>query len=164
LVFYTNYRSRKAQEIAENPYVGVNFHWDILGRQLRIEGIAVRSPDAESDGYFASRDWGSQLGALGSDQSKTIASRAALIEQIQARAQILGLPPPHTSEAPLVTGPPPVERPQHWGGFRVWAAAIELWLAGPDRIHDRAEWRRDIVASADAQFTAGPWTGTRLQP
>ena len=75
LVFYTNYKSTKAQQIQENPHVAVLFHWDQLGRQVRIEGLAVRSPAAESDTYFTTRDWGSQIGAWGSDQSAPLASR-----------------------------------------------------------------------------------------
>ncbi len=91
LVFYTNYQSNKARQIDENSNVAVLFHWDQLGRQVRIEGQAVRSPDAESDAYFASRDWGSQIGAWGSDQSAPLESRNALIAQVGKRALKLGV-------------------------------------------------------------------------
>jgi pyridoxamine 5'-phosphate oxidase len=165
LVFYTNYHSRKALDIAENARVAAGFHWDELGRQLRIEGIAVRSPDKESDRYFASRDWGSQLGAWGSDQSKIVDSRGDLVRQIRSRASDLGIELADNKTDKLKQeNPPLVIRPPHWGGFRVWATAIELWIAGADRIHDRALWSRDIVRSSDHNFTVTPWAGNRLQP
>ena len=85
LVFYSNYESRKGREIAENSRVSALFHWDQLGRQIRLEGTAVRSPAAESDEYFASRHRGSQLGAWGSDQSRPIESRDALKQQLAER-------------------------------------------------------------------------------
>jgi pyridoxamine 5'-phosphate oxidase len=165
LVFYSNYRSRKSLEIAGNSSVAVGFHWDDLGRQVRIEGIAVRSPDEESDQYFASRDWGSQLGAWGSDQSEPIASRGELIRQIRERANSLGIElAEHGTDRLKGESLPVVQRPPHWGGFRVWAVAVELWIAGADRIHDRALWTREIVRSSDHNFTVTPWSGKRLQP
>ena len=87
LVFYTNYRSRKSVDLEANPYAAALIHWDALGRQIRIEGTAVRSPAEESDAYFATRDWGSKLGAWGCDQSKTIASHDELVNQIRRRAR-----------------------------------------------------------------------------
>jgi pyridoxamine 5'-phosphate oxidase len=165
LVFYTNYRSRKSLEIEQNPGVAVGFHWDTLGRQLRIEGVAIRSPEEESDRYFGSRDWGSQLGAWGSDQSEPIGSRQDLVSQIRARASELGIELADDETDQLKHGdPPPVKRPPHWGGFRVWATSVELWIAGADRIHDRALWSRNVVPSADHKFTVTPWAGERLQP
>jgi len=91
LVFYTNYKSDKVRQIARNDKVALLFHWDSFGRQVRIEGQAVLSPAEESDTYFASRDWGSQLGAWGSDQSSPLESRAALIAQVARRAVKLGV-------------------------------------------------------------------------
>ncbi len=85
LVFYTNYLSRKAAEFSANKYAAALFHWDALGRQIRIEGIISRSPEDESNVYFETRDWGSQLGAWGSDQSSSLESREALIKQIRNR-------------------------------------------------------------------------------
>lgn len=164
LVFYTNYRSRKSTEISGNPLVSVGFHWDELGRQIRIEGIAVRSPDAESDAYFATRDRGSQLGAWGSDQSEVIASRDALVRQIQQRAGALGIQLASGTEPTAGENAPPIGRPPHWGGFRVWASGIELWISGDDRIHDRATWHRELLRLPDGGFSATPWTGARLQP
>lgn len=163
LVFYTNYRSRKARELAEHRQVAAVFHWDYLGRQVRIEGIAVRSPGAESDGYFSTRAWGSRLGAWGSDQSAPIESREALVAQVKARAAELGLQLGGDTET-LAAEPPPIPRPPHWGGIRIWASAIELWVEGPDRIHDRASWRRTLSKLDEHSFSVTPWSGTRLQP
>ncbi len=164
LVFYTNYRSKKARELAANPHAAALMHWDALGRQIRIEGSVVRSPESESDAYFASRDWGSQLGAWGSDQSDPIESHDALVAQVRQRALDLGLDlDPDTHELGE-SDVPDIPRPSHWGGFRLWATTIELWIEGKDRIHDRACWHRDIVRASEHTFTTTPWTGTRLQP
>lgn len=162
LVFYTNYHSRKARELEANPRVAALFHWDGLGRQVRIEGVAVRSPAAESDAYFATRDPGSQLGAWGSDQSRPVESREALLSQVRARAAELGVTPDGTPAGDAAL--PAMRRPPHWGGCRIWANAIELWLEGRDRIHDRALWRRELSRTDDHGFRVAPWAGTRLQP
>ncbi len=155
LVLYTNYRSRKCVELDNNPHVSLVLHWDELRRQIRIEGIAVKSPPAESDAYFASRDRGSQLGAWGSDQSRPIASRDALLRQLDKRAAELGI-----SDDP----DKPIPRPAHWGGIRVWADAVELWIEGADRVHERARWTRELTPESDSTFASTPWVGTRLQP
>ena len=164
LVFYTNYLSRKVQELDANPRVAVTFHWDALGRQVRIDGIAVRSPDGESDAYFASRNWGSQVGAWGSDQSAPVTSRQALLLQLRERARRLGLNVSDDLQSIQGEERPVVPRPAHWGGVRVWASAIELWIEGADRIHERGRWRRSLEASGADDFVAGEWSGTRLQP
>jgi pyridoxamine 5'-phosphate oxidase len=163
VVFYTNYNSRKGRELATNPKVAATFYWDALGLQIRLEGPAVRSPIPESDTYFATRDRGSQLGAWGSDQSKEIESRDALLAQIQQRAAQLGEPLSDTAQD-LAEAVPPVARPPHWGGVRVWVRTIELWVEGKDRIHDRAAWQRSLVRTDEHTFTASPWRGVRLQP
>ena len=124
----------------------------------------MRSPDNESDRYFASRDRGSQLGAWGSDQSDELESRDALIAQIRDRAQELGIKLASGTEPAAQQDASPVIRPPHWGGFRVWANCIELWMSGEDRIHDRALWQRKLDPAPDGSFTVTPWTGTRLQP
>lgn len=164
LVFYTNYRSRKFVELTANARVAVVFHWDSLGRQIRLEGLAVRSPEAESDAYFATREWGSQLGAWGSDQSAPIASREILIAQVSERAADLGLVLNGDTTTLAVDPPPGIPRPPHWGGIRIWATAIELWAEGEDRIHDRAFWKRNLMRANEHEFTVTPWIGTRLQP
>lgn len=152
VVFFTNYRSRKGNEIDANPKVSLVFHWDTLGRQVRVEGIAVKAPHEVSDTYFASRDRGSQLGAWGSDQSQPIASREGLLEQLERRS------------AKVAGGNEPISRPPHWGGYLIWASAVELWINGANRVHDRARFERALSAAGDNAFGASPWTGTRLQP
>jgi len=164
LVFYTNYKSTKSRQIAENPNVAVLFHWDQLGRQVRIEGQAVRSPADESDAYFATRDWGSQLGAWGSDQSAPLQSRNALIRQVGKRAVGLGVKVAKNLQSIVGSDQPAIPRPPHWGGYRVWASSVELWIEGKDRIHDRARWDRRLVRQDDDSFVADAWSGTRLQP
>ena len=164
LVFFTNYQSRKVREFRASPDVAVTFHWDALGRQVRIEGTAVFSPAAESDAYFATRDRGSQLGAWGSDQSAPLASREALLRQLQQRARSLGLNVSEDLQSIEVVDGGAISRPDHWGGVRVWARAVELWIEGRDRIHDRARWRRTLDARGGGEFAAGPWEGNRLQP
>jgi pyridoxamine 5'-phosphate oxidase len=164
LVFYTNYNSRKGRELSDNSKSAALFHWDALGRQIRIEGVAVRSPASESDEYFASRGWGSQLGAWGSDQSESIDSKAALVAQIQERGSALGLSLNAGTLELLGDSEPHIDRPPHWGGFRLWATDVELWLEGADRIHDRARWSREIIRSSEDHFTTTRWSSTRLQP
>lgn len=150
LVFYTNYESRKAQAIAANPRVAAIFHWDELGRQVRLEGLAVKSPAEESDRYFATRHPGSQAGAWGSDQSRPIESRAQLLQQLNERAQRLDRNA--------------ISRPPHWGGFRLWPTAVELWLEGADRVHDRARWERTLEPKDAHNYDVSDWISTRLQP
>lgn len=164
LVFYTNYRSKKSLELAANPNAAALMHWDSMGRQIRIEGTVVRTPEAESDDYFNTRDWGSQLGAWGSDQSETIESHDALVSQIRQRAVDLGLTLDPDTQTLADDNIPDIPRPPHWGGFRLWATVIELWIEGKNRIHDRASWQRDIVRASEHSFTTTPWVGTRLQP
>jgi pyridoxamine 5'-phosphate oxidase len=164
LVFYTNYRSRKAAEFSANQYAAALFHWDALGRQIRIEGMITRSPEVESDAYFETRDWGSQLGAWGSDQSASIESREALITQIRSRGTELGLPLEDGARRISNNEIPRIERPPHWGGFRLWVTSIELWVEGADRIHDRGFWSRDILDLENEPVRMTPWTSTRLQP
>ncbi len=164
LVFHTNYNSRKVKELEQCANVAAVFHWDALGRQIRIEGIAVRSPEAESDAYFKTREWGSQLGAWGSDQSEELESREAMVQQLRQRAAGLGLSVADDLQSLTSTEPPRIDRPAHWGGIRIWASAIELWIEGRDRIHDRGEWKRDLSRASEYNFTATPWVGRRLQP
>jgi pyridoxamine 5'-phosphate oxidase len=164
VVFYTNYESDKVIHLNNNSRIALVFHWDAFGRQVRIEGETIRSPAEESDAYFASRDWASQIGAWGSDQSSPLESRAALIAQVGRRAMKLGAGAVKNVKSIAKADRPVIPRPPHWGGIRVWANRIELWIEGADRIHDRARWERSLDRSDDDLFTVGEWTGTRLQP
>ena len=164
VVFYTNYKSQKVRELQANARVAVTFHWDALGRQVRLEGLAVLSPAPESDEYFATRDWGSKIGAWGSDQSAPLESRKALKKQVLARALKLGVTVSKDLQSVLKKDRPVIPRPDHWGGVRVWPHKIELWVEGADRIHDRAAWTRSLTPAGEHDFETGAWTGTRLQP
>jgi len=164
VVLYTNYKSQKVVEIQLRPNVAATFHWDALGRQIRLEGIAVNSPEKESDDYFATRDWGSQLGAWGSDQSAPLESRRALRDQVLDRARSLGVDVTDDLRSLKDDQIPTISRPPHWGGIRIWPSRLELWIEGADRIHDRATWSRTLTPSGDHDFDTGPWVGTRLQP
>lgn len=149
-VFYTNYKSDKGRQLAKRRRAAAVFHWDALGRQVRLAGSVLRSPDAESDAYFATRDRDSQIGAWASDQSRPVASRAELLEKVAVTLTRLG-------------ADRDVPRPPHWGGFRFWIDTVELWVQGEARVHDRARWTRTIQGHQD-HFHGGPWTATRLQP
>ena len=157
LVFYTNYESRKGRELAGNPRAAAVLHWDYLQRQVRVEGPVVRAPESDSDAYFASRPLESRVGAWASRQSQPIESRARLLEAVKAANQRFGL---GQGKKDAVAVP----RPPHWGGFRLWADTVELWVAGDARIHDRARWTRTLTPQGADQFAAGPWSATRLQP
>jgi pyridoxamine 5'-phosphate oxidase len=165
--FYTNYESRKGRELDENPRAAVVFHWDYRRRQVRAEGRVERLSDAESDAYFASRPWQSRLGAWASRQSEPVESRAALGQAIAAAAAQFGIPyqGPGSEEPATVTAR--IARPPHWGGLRLHVDAVELWVEGEFRIHDRARWTRQPAPPHGAE-SATPavirWAVTRLQP
>jgi pyridoxamine 5'-phosphate oxidase len=157
IVFYTNYESRKGRELRGNPRAAVVFHWDHRHRQVRIEGRVETLTDAENDAYFGSRPWQSRLGAWASRQSEPVASRRAMGENVAAAAHRLGIPYGGPGTPEPAHCPAAVPRPAYWGGFRLVADAVELWVEGEFRIHDRARWIRKPGAS-------GAWTVTRLQP
>jgi pyridoxamine 5'-phosphate oxidase len=162
LVFYTNYHSSKGRQLDSNPRAAAVMHWDALHRQVRIEGLVTVAPASDSDAYFASRSWDKRLGARASAQSEAVASRAALEAAVAEEARRLGTPIPGSAgvdENLLVNIP----RPAHWGGYRLWVDAVELWAEGAARIHDRARWTRTLEARAGV-FTPGAWSVTRLQP
>lgn len=156
IVFFTNYRSRKGRELAANPVAATVFHWDQLHRQVRIEGRVVTSPAEESDRYFASRAVDSRVGAWASEQSEPLASRDLLAERVREAAARFGVTPGAASGE--------VPRPPHWGGYRLWIESIELWIEGPNRVHDRAVWKRTLVPDGESAFSAGEWEATRLYP
>lgn len=156
VVFFTNRRSKKGRDLAENPWASMAFFWDALDLQARVEGPVRPIQDAESDAYFATRWVMSRVGAWASDQSQPIGSREALIEKVEAAARRFGVPPDGRMDGV-------VPRPPHWGGYALWADRVELWIGQPGRIHDRAEWRRDLTPTGDG-FTASAWRSTRLQP
>lgn len=139
-VFYTNYESRKGQELLGQPVAALTFFWPELERQIRIEGVVEKVSDAESDAYFASRPRGSQLGAWVSHQSQVIATREVLdIRQRELEAQFADQPVP---------------RPSYWGGFRLVPDALEFWQGRPSRLHDRIHYRKDSTG----------WVLERLSP
>ena len=164
LVFYTNYESRKARELADNPRAAAVFHWDTLHRQLRVEGLVAPCPAAESDDYFASRSWRSRLGAWASRQSRPVGSRQALVAQLREAAHRFGAPDPVTAADDDVEPRLHLPRPPHWGGYRLWVDAIELWIEGEHRLHDRARWTRELSLGGDGTVAAGAWHHARLQP
>ena len=161
LVFYTNYLSAKGRQLHDNPRAAVVMHWDNLHRQVRVAGSVTLTPGADSDAYFAMRPWQSRLGAWASAQSEPMASRAQLLEAVSQAARRFGTPLPGGEED---TRPVVVPRPPHWGGYRLWAESVELWVEGADRVHDRARWTRSLTAAGSDAFTAGAWTAIRLQP
>lgn len=140
-VFYTNYNSRKVRELDENPRAALVLYWTQLDRQVRIEGSVERISAAESDEYFSTRPRESQLGALASPQSEVIESRNVLEETFRR------LDEQYRDQ--------PVERPAHWGGYRLKPDLIEFWQNREGRLHDRILYERQ----AD-----GSWTIKRLAP
>lgn len=160
LVFFTNYDGDKGRELAADPRASATFHWDHAEKQVRVEGLVLKSPAQESDDYFAQRPWESRLSAWASRQSQPLRDRQQLLDQYTEAILELGFTP----EELLKLGPQArIPRPSHWGGFRLWASRVELWIGSGGRMHDRAAWQRTLTP-APAGFTPGPWSATRLQP
>ena len=161
LVFYTNYLSAKGRQLAACPDACAVFHWDRLGVQARVRGPVVMSPAAESDAYFATRGWRSQLAAWASDQSRPVSSRADLEARMNDTAARFGGDPGNWRQS---APPETVTRPPHWGGYRLWVRSLELWMQGDARLHDRILWSRELEAAGECEFQPGPWRARRLQP
>jgi pyridoxamine 5'-phosphate oxidase len=141
LVFYSNYESRKGQDIAANPRAALLFYWERPGRQVRIEGPVKRTTPRETDAYVRSRPRASQLSALASPQSRPIASREVLEQRVSELTR------QHDSaDLPL---------PDAWGGFRVHPESWEFWQRQADRLHDRLRYTRG---------DDGAWLIQRLAP
>jgi pyridoxamine 5'-phosphate oxidase len=157
-VFYTNYESRKASELEHKGRAAGMLYWESIGRQVRFEGPVVRSPEAESDAYFASRELKSQLNAWSSRQSRPIASPADLDAAAERAARELGI------AADGRTVARPVPRPAFWGGYRLWFDAVELWAEGANRFHERLRYRRSLDREDAFAFRAGAWAVQWLQP
>lgn len=139
VVFYTNYRSRKGRELAENPFAAAQFFWPTLEQVVRIEGRVEPVSAAESDAYFAVRPLDSRLGAWASPQSEVISSRAVLVANAAKASARHGLRPP---------------RPSWWGGYRLVPDRWEFWQGRTSRLHDRLRYRLDD----------GQWVRERLAP
>jgi pyridoxamine 5'-phosphate oxidase len=140
-VFYTNTRSDKGQDLAQNPHAALGFHWDELGEQLRVQGDVQPVSAAEADTYWASRSRDSQIGAWASQQSKTLDEMATLVRSVDELERKF-----EDQEIP---------RPPHWSGYRVVPNRIEFWNNRPARLHERVVYQRGHD---------GQWTRRRLYP
>jgi len=140
-LFYTNYGSAKAREIAASGRAAFVLHWKSLRRQIRVRGVTSREDGPKADAYFASRSLQSRLGAWASRQSEPLASRSKLMAEVARVTAVHGIAP---------------ERPSFWGGIRLSPLEIEFWADGAFRLHDRFQWRRAELTEA--------WNITRLSP
>eukprot|EP01121_Diplochlamys_sp_Union-15-3_P002184 TRINITY_DN11902_c0_g1_i1.p1 TRINITY_DN11902_c0_g1~~TRINITY_DN11902_c0_g1_i1.p1 ORF type:complete len:199 (+),score=29.73 TRINITY_DN11902_c0_g1_i1:84-680(+) len=131
--FFTNYESRKSQEIKSNPKVACVIYWPLLHKQVRIEGIAIMASEEESDRYFNSRSKGSQLSAIVSKQSQVLESKDKLINKWNDLQEFY--------KDKVVT------RPKFWGGWCILPQKIEFWMSGKDRLHDRIRYFREHTDS-----------------
>jgi len=138
-VFYTNYGSKKGQELSHNPKAAFVMHWKSLRRQIRVRGEVSREDGPQADAYYNTRSLKSRLGAWASDQSQPLSSRAALVTEVAKITASKGTNP---------------DRPPFWGGFRIKPVEIEFWADGEFRLHNRFRWVSQN----------GSWDITRLNP
>lgn len=140
-VFYTNFESAKGEELLASKKAALNFHWKSLRRQVRVRGLVSVVSDAEADAYFATRPRGSRVGAWASQQSRSLESRKALEQAVQAMT---------------AKYPGDIPRPPYWSGFRVTPLEMEFWHDRPFRLHERVTFRRGAVGQV--------WNKQRLYP
>lgn len=140
-VFYTNYNSKKGEELAHHPQAAFVLHWKSLRRQIRVRGHVTREDGPKADAYFNSRNIKSRIGAIASRQSQPLPSRAHLVAEAAKVGAMEGLSP---------------NRPAFWGGFRIAPVEIEFWADGEFRLHDRFRWVKNAENS--------DWNVTRLFP
>ncbi len=149
IVWFTNYDSRKGQQLAGNPFAALQFHWVELERVVRIEGRVEKVSDAESDAYFNSRPLDSRIGAWASPQSQVIEGRMTLVSNAAKYAAQFLLNPP---------------RPPHWGGYRLVPEQWEFWQGRKSRLHDRLRYRSASVTTPPATESSTAWIRERLAP
>ena len=142
-VFFTNFESRKGEELRANPRAALVFHWKSLRRQVRARGPVEIVQPGEADAYFATRSRVSQIGAHASKQSRPLEAKSVLMERVETLKSSLG-------------EDEPVSRPAHWSGFRIVPTEIEFWQDGAFRLHDRVRFTRPARAAV--------WTRARLYP
>ncbi len=140
--FFTNFESAKGDQLQANPQAAMVMHWKSLRRQVRMRGPVEQVTEAEADEYFASRARGSRIASATSKQSRPLASRQQMMDEVAALTAMIG--EGETS------------RPPHWSGYRLIPTAIEFWKDGEYRLHDRVRFTRDLPGAA--------WTSTRLYP
>ena len=140
-IFYTNYKSVKAEEITSSPKASFLIHWKSIRRQIRVRGFVEKEDGPVADQYFSSRSLDSRIGAWASRQSQTVGSRQELLDSVNRLTVELGTNPP---------------RPHFWGGFKITPIEIEFWADGEARLHNRFRWSRSDTKSK--------WNVCRLQP
>jgi len=140
-VFYTNYTSKKGQELDVTPKAALVLHWKSLRRQIRVRGDVVKEAPEVSDTYYNSRSLGSRIGAYASKQSQVLTSKAALAARVAEKTAKLGLSP---------------KRPDFWGGYKIIPTEFEFWSDGAFRLHDRFRWTYDLSKKT--------WIKVRLNP
>ena len=140
-VFFTNYDSQKGQDLQANPFASLVFFWDVIQRQVRIEGQVEKIAQADSEAYFQSRPKGSQIGAIASPQSQVISSREVLQEKVAQLEKDFA----DKEKLP---------RPDNWGGYRLIPDRVEFWQGRSSRLHDRIRYRLE----------EGSWLRERLAP